>query len=225
MLGKLLRPVGKGIALLFAMLVLYVLAALLFWGVSILGDEASAAPGEMIPIYVYADHFHADILIPLAADNSDWDFLIESPGFPVAREQIKMLSIGWGSRSFYLQMREWDQLTLGLSLKALSFDDTVMHVTAYHFDRLDLNDPLVRRHYISQDGYRKLLAFIRQSHQFDEAGNVLPIPDKGYYNNDTFFVANGRYQPLRTCNQWTAEALRQAGVSAPLWAPFSFALR
>jgi len=122
-------------------------------------------------------------------------------------------------------MREWNQLSLGLSLKALAFDDTVMHITAYRSNAMNIDHPMLSLRYIDQEGYQKLLAFIRQSHKLDRRQHAIHLPNNGYGPNDTFFVAAGHYHLIRTCNQWTAEALRQAGLVAPLWAPFSYSLK
>ncbi|MEJ1366515.1 MAG: DUF2459 domain-containing protein, partial [Candidatus Sedimenticola sp. (ex Thyasira tokunagai)] len=54
---------------------------------------------------------------------------------------------------------------------------------------------------------------------------AIHIPGMGYGVNDSFFEGTGNYNLIRTCNQWTGEALRQAGISVPRWAPFSHTLR
>ncbi|MCP3669466.1 MAG: TIGR02117 family protein [Gammaproteobacteria bacterium] len=203
----------------------YILIALAFFGASRLNSKTGVTTGQIIPIYLFADKFHADVVIPINPMDSVWDYLLEREDFPVPRGQIKMLSIGWGSREFYLNMREWNQLSLDLSLKAMAFDYTVMHISAYRSDAVDLDHPQVSRRYINQSGYQQLLQFIRQSHKLDYNQRAIHIPNMGYGKNDAFFEADGRYHPLRTCNQWTGEALRQAGIMAPLWTPFSYSLK
>jgi hypothetical protein len=36
-----------------------------------------------------------------------------------------------------------------------------------------------------------------------------------------FYEANGPYSAFYTCNSWTGEALRAAGVKTGLWTPLS----
>lgn len=223
-LNKLLSLLMKTALLLVAVILLYLLAALAFFGLAQLDMRAVAKPAQLIPVYLFADAFHADLMIPINAMDAEWDYLLSTADFPVPREQVKLLSFGWGSREFYLKMREWDQLSLGLALKAMAYDATVMHVTAHRSDSVKIDHPMVYRRFIDQRGYQRLLEIIRRSHQLDQRKRAVPIPGMGYSDNDAFFVAIGRYHPLRTCNQWTGEALRQAGLKVALWAPFSFAL-
>lgn len=211
--------------LLFLVVLIYLLTALGFFGAARLNTAAVPKTEQSIPIYLFADDFHADLMIPIDPMQPKWDYLLATKDFPVPRAQIKLLSFGWGSNEFYLKMREWSQLSLGLGLKALAFDATVMHVTAYRNDAVKTDHPMVSRRYINREGYQRLLDFIRRSHKLGKHQHATHIPNMGYRANDTFFVANGRYHPLRTCNQWTGEALRQAGINAPLWAPFPHALK
>ena len=44
----------------------------------------------------------------------------------------------------------------------------------------------------------------------------------GYGVRDAFFLANGRYTIIDTCNQWTGQALRAGGAPVAPWTPFSF---
>ena len=41
-------------------------------------------------------------------------------------------------------------------------------------------------------------------------------------DRDAFYVANGRYTIIDTCNQWTGRALRLGGAPVAPWTPFSF---
>lgn len=211
--------------LLVLMLMVYLLAALASYGLSRLERETVVGREASVPIYLFADDFHADLMIPIDAMDPAWDYLLAGGDLPVPRRKIKLLSIGWGSREFYLNMREWNQLSLDLSLKALAFDATVMHITAYRSDAVKLDHPLVSRRHINLEGYRKLMIFIRQGFQLDRQHSAIHIPGMGYGGNDTFFEAVGNYNPIQTCNQWTGAAMRQAGVSVPRWSPFSHTLK
>ncbi|MEJ1489564.1 MAG: TIGR02117 family protein [Candidatus Sedimenticola sp. (ex Thyasira tokunagai)] len=222
---KLLLLLFKTGLLLVLLLIGYLLAALISYGLSSLEGQSVIEAEASVPIYLFADDFHADLMIPIDAMDPAWDYLFANGDLSVPRREIKLLSIGWGSREFYLNMREWDQLTLDLSLKALAFDATVMHITAYRSDVVKLDHPMVSRRHINLDGYGKLMQFIRQGFAMDSYQRAIHIPGMGYGVNDSFFEGTGNYNLIRTCNQWTGEALRQAGISAPRWAPFSHTLR
>ncbi len=62
--------------------------------------------------------------------------------------------------------------------------------------------------------YRRLAAYIRAS--FRDGGARY----RGYAGYDAFYEANGRYSAVRTCNAWTGDALRFAGVRVGWWTPF-----
>jgi uncharacterized protein (TIGR02117 family) len=204
--------------------IMYLFTALAFYLHFKLTADKQATNGHDINIYLVADNFHADIVIPVDADNQQWDFLFKSTRFPVARNQIRLLSFGWGSREFYLKMRHWSQFDISLGLKAITFDHTVMHVTAYQAAQLDSNHPLVTNFKINQQGYEKLVNYIKSSYKLNQQA-AIAIPGQGYHFNDMFFEAHGLYNPVMTCNQWTAEALNEAGIKTPLWVPFTFMLK
>ena len=78
---------------------------------------------------------------------------------------------------------------------------------------------------LSADQYRRLADFIEQSFGHDAAGAPIPIAGAHYFGrHDAFFEGRGHYSAFNTCNEWTRQALVQAGQPAPLWAPFDVAL-
>ncbi len=73
---------------------------------------------------------------------------------------------------------------------------------------------------ISGANYLKIIKFLKDTFQLDAAGNKIKI-SYGYDNSDSFYEAKGSYSILRTCNDWTAEALQKAEVNTPLWSTLS----
>jgi uncharacterized protein (TIGR02117 family) len=69
--------------------------------------------------------------------------------------------------------------------------------------------------------YRKLAIHIRQSFGIDSSGRTIPLRGRGYGPADIFYEGRGRYDAYRTCNEWTGEALRAAGVRTGVWTPLS----
>ena len=41
-----------------------------------------------------------------------------------------------------------------------------------------------------------------------------------YGNSDAFYDATGSYSLFHTCNSWTNNALKAAGMKASVWTPF-----
>ena len=68
-----------------------------------------------------------------------------------------------------------------------------------------------------------LVNFIENLFQLDAAGNKIKI-SYGYDNTYYFYEAKGSYFILRTCNDWTAEALQRLDVNTPLWFTLSSAI-
>ena len=84
--------------------------------------------------------------------------------------------------------------------------------------------PKVQRFRIEQNQLDQLISFVRRTFRTDDKGGAVSIRNAGYSPRDVFFEANGNYHLFNTCNNWTAAALRQAGIRAPLWAPFAFGI-
>ncbi|MFL6734580.1 MAG: DUF2459 domain-containing protein, partial [Sphingomicrobium sp.] len=68
--------------------------------------------------------------------------------------------------------------------------------------------------------YRRLWTAIRSDFEADEHRRAIHVRDSGYGPTDTFYRATGKASAIRTCNSWTADRLRLAGVKTSLWPPF-----
>jgi uncharacterized protein (TIGR02117 family) len=74
---------------------------------------------------------------------------------------------------------------------------------------------------LTDAAYRRLARHIMQSFDLDAQGRSKPLLGRGYGPADIFYEARGSYNAYRTCNEWTGEALRAAGVRTGIWTPFS----
>jgi uncharacterized protein (TIGR02117 family) len=119
------------------------------------------------------------------------------------------LEVGWGDREFYLA----PQGTLWLALKAAVWSTSaVLHVVAFDGppDRSFAGREVVALR-VSERGFRRLVDFVRDAWATNESGGPIPL-GPGLYPRSRFYLATGRYFLLRTCNTWTAAALRAAGL-------------
>jgi len=64
---------------------------------------------------------------------------------------------------------------------------------------------------VSRVGLSGLQKFLQRSIQSDSAGRPVGLGE-GPYLGSVFFAATGTYDALYTCNTWTADALRSAGL-------------
>ncbi|OVE46105.1 TIGR02117 family protein [Chromobacterium violaceum] len=176
-------------------------------------------PSSGIPIYLDSNGVHTSLIMPVKSDAMDW-----TTAFPP--EHIRRtdryahspyISIGWGSKVFFLTIQNWEDLSVGKALAALAFDQSVLHVE-YLPQPKEGKD--TRRILVSPEQYRRLVDFIRASAPLDARGRAAQEPGYHYYDNDAFYAAHGRYNPIVTCNQWTRDALAAIGVRTALWSPF-----
>ena len=119
------------------------------------------------------------------------------------------LEFGWGAREFYMA----SEGTLGLALEAVLWPSpAVLHVVRFDgpvqqfFRQREIVEILV-----SDRGFQRLAAFIGDAYAKDGSGRTTVV-GRGQYANSRFYAAREKYSLLKTCNTWTARALRSAGL-------------
>lgn len=175
-----------------------------------------------VPIYVSSvNHFHAEIIVPVHHPAYDWRQHLPLQQLGPNADRYQYLSFGWGDRAFFMNA-SYDPVTF--------FDvlflpgPTVMHVWGHPATALELGSAFtVKKLYLSQAEYLQLAKFILKSFQYDGQGKTRYLR-QGLYPDSGFFEAEGTYSILRTCNVWTADALRQADINTPLWAALAPAI-
>ncbi len=179
------------------------------------GEEA----GSEVPIFVVSNGVHTDLVVPVRNEIHDWSRIIRFEHTRASDSSRKWVSFGWGDKGFYLETPSWSDLKVSTAFNAaFSLGTTAMH-TEFH-NRLKENDHCVAMR-LHPDQYRKLVAFISGSFQKDGTGFVIPISTNAVYGkHDAFYEALGSYSMLKTCNTWTNEALKSAGLKACLWTPW-----
>jgi uncharacterized protein (TIGR02117 family) len=204
------------LAALGAVVVAYGIAGLV--GGAFATNRAWAPAEAGVRIYVEDNGIHTSIIVPVVAQGLDWRDLVRPEDLREPRfAGHSHLSIGWGDRAFYMGTPRWADLRPTTVLRAaFGSEDTVLHVG-------HLAEPVgeagVRSVVLRPDEYRRLVAFIRGSFATGPDGRAGSVP--GYGRSDAFYAAHGRYSAIRTCNSWTGEALRHAGVRMGAWTPFS----
>jgi uncharacterized protein (TIGR02117 family) len=177
-------------------------------------------PADGVTIFVRTNGVHTWIVVPKQAAGVDWRPLsdprhIKDPRFGWGGH----LAIGFGNRDFYLNTPTWWDLRPTTALAAaFGRGPALMHV-----QHVWNPQPAPDQHPITltEDQYRSLAAHMRESFVLDASGRPHPLVGRGYGNSDVFYEGRGRYDGRRTCNEWTGEALRTAGVKVGVWTPFS----
>ena len=150
-------------------------------------------------IYLSDNGIHVDLVIP---------------------ENEKYMSYGWGSEIFYLNTPTWDDLTVANAYKALfSEPSSVMHVTTYN----QIENSWIKIE-VNEKQLSNIKYLINKSFKLDNNRNRVKFKDAGYYHNDKFYKAVGRYSCFRTCNSWTNTLLKKNNIKAAFWTPFNFGI-
>jgi uncharacterized protein (TIGR02117 family) len=213
-----LRISLRALAALAALPALYLLAALLLGAVPANRDWTE--PAEGVRIFVRTNGVHTWLLVPKVTPEMDWRRYapgedLRDPGWGAGDH----LALGYGNRTFYLETPTWGDLTMkNAFLAAFGRGRSLMHADHDHDPKpTDYQRPLT----LSREQYRRLAEHIGASFQRDAAGRTMPVLGRGYGGSDMFYEAVGPYSAFYTCNSWTGEALRAAGVRMGVWTPFS----
>jgi uncharacterized protein (TIGR02117 family) len=220
-----LRAGAAILALGCCSLLLYALCAL---GLGLLQvNRDYRAPPQGVTIYLQHNGVHTDLLLPLANAQADWGAAFPARDFapgpaPARPDAAAFVAIGWGDAGFYFDTPTWADLRVPVALRALSgTGPSVIHV---EYMAAPAAAPNLRRLVLSPAEYARLVGHVEAAFARDARGERVAYPGRGYTANDTFYAARGHFSPLVTCNEWVREALADAGVRVPAWAPFRYAL-
>ena len=199
---------------LLAVPLLYLAAALAGSLIPVNRDWREPASGETV--YVVSNGVHTDLILPVEAQGLDWRSLLHRADFADPDPAARWLAFGMGERRVYLETPRWRDIRLGTILAALVGGERVMHVEW-------VGDPQwhARAIRLRPEEYRRLWSAIHAGFALDAAGRPKHIAHPGYGPADAFYEGVGRASAINTCNAWTTDRLRIAGVKTSLWSPFA----
>jgi uncharacterized protein (TIGR02117 family) len=176
-------------------------------------NNAWRQPARGVRIFVESNGVHTGFVLPKVAAGVDWRNLAPARDLSDPRYgRFDHVVIGWGEKAFFLETKTWADVRPGTVLAAaIGSSHTLMHVEHVPAPAVGAD---VRAVVLSEAEYRRLAAFIAAS--FRSGGARYP----GYAGYDVFYDALGRYDAVATCNAWTGDALRHAGVRVGAWTPF-----
>lgn len=163
--------------------------------------------------------------IYLTSNGIHLDIILEAEDIPQLFQeklaitgQSNYLAVGWGEKAFYLNVREWKDLTLEAACTAsLGLNESLLHLVSYRSVQNDWVKVALCEHQLEG-----LKAYIGKSLYLNEKANVASYT--GYGKNDVFYKAYGNYSCINTCNTWANTAFKEVGMKASLWTPFDFGL-
>ena len=202
---------GRAIAAILALPALYLVAALIGSLLTVNREWREAAEGTTI--YIADNGFHTDIIMPVRANGLDWERLLKRSDVAQALPAPQWIAFGVGERAVFLETPRWRDLRLPVAARALTRGERIVHVEWVSSPAYAAREIRLR-----PDEYRRLWAAVRSS--FRDA-RPQRIAHKGYGTADAFYLGVGHASAFSTCNQWTVDVLRLAGVKASLWSPFT----
>lgn len=208
------RFVLRGLVALLGFVALYFGAAEALARIAV--NRAADPLAGSIDVYLVSNGVHVDVWVPARSEHRDWSTWLP-PEVPVDPDGY--VAFGWGDRGFYLEVPTWDDLTVGVALKAVFLPSaTAMHVSSYA--GRPYPGPSVHLLGVTPEAYRDLCAYVERGFALDSAGRPRLIDHPGYGQNDRFFEGRGSYHLFNTCNVWTNGAVKALGQRAAVWAPF-----
>lgn len=169
-------------------------------------------------IYLQTNGVHTDLVLPVKNEIYDWSKQIDMRSTKSQDTTAQFIAIGWGDKGFYLETPTWADLKASTALKAaFGLSSTAMHCTFYKHITENKSRKKIE---ISFEQYKQLIAFINRSFKWQHNKTVLVNTSVRYDEYDTFYEAVGTYSLFKTCNTWTNQALKAAGLKACYWAAF-----
>lgn len=211
----------KALGVILGMIVLYAILGYLLPFIEVSAKD----DGEQkeIPIYIYTNGVHTDIVMPVKNELHDWSTKIPFANTTSKKTDYNYVGIGWGDKGFYLDTPTWADLKFSTAVKAAFWmSESAMH-TSFYKTMTEASD--CKKIMISKKQYQDLVKFIDSKFDRDTNGNYILIPTKAVYSdNDAFYDAKGSYSFLNTCNTWANDALKAAGQKAAWWTPTDYGI-
>jgi len=201
--------------LLFKFLILLILSVII--GIIPVNHNYTPEPVG-IEIYIASNGVHTDFVLPVKTSIIDWQTLFAADHFNNGWRYAPFIAFGWGDRGFYLNTPEWKDLRLSTALNAMFISSSsAMHVSLW---RVPVEDDLTIKVRLSEHEYQCLVSYILDSFKWGPDNLALKIDHPGYGDFDLFFESSLKFYLFRTCNVWTNQGLKQAGIRTSLWTPY-----
>lgn len=176
----------------------------------------SQSPPAIHTIQLCAGWAHTDFVIPLELARSD-AFRPIGTYVPENLTDSEFVMIGWGDYRFFTEVPGFSDLRPTLALRALAG----RHETALRIQIVSERNLPEHCSGLSLDkaGQNALAEHFRSSIADPETAL------SGSFAGLTYLKSHKSYGVFHTCNDWTSDAFRKAGLPAARWtAPFAFSV-
>lgn len=153
-------------------------------------------------IYIVKHRWHTGIIFNRKEAN---------PYFPAMKNEFlnaKYFEAGWGDLDFYTA----DKGNVLLALKAVLWPTkSALHIVAYQrHPALIYGKNRIAEILISNQGFINLIKYINDSYALDSDSLNIQI-NEASQGPSRFYLSNEKYHGFKTCNVWTAKAIRKTG--------------
>jgi uncharacterized protein (TIGR02117 family) len=214
LIDRILLFLGWAVAGLASLFSAYLLAVLI--GGHIMVNTHFEESPDGVAIYAISNGFHVNLYLPAKHPEKNWLALFgreDNPDNP-----YEYVFFGWGDRLFFRHVPTWEKLDYGIALKAGLWPTRAGIYAGFITYLPRLKDREGAKIMISDAQYSRLCDFIEPYIILDRRGKPIPL-EVNYSSLEDYYLANGRYTLLHTCNNWANLALKYAGVRSCLWSP------
>lgn len=172
--------------------------------------------------YVSSADIHTEFIFPVSNELFNWTEIIPVNLVTNKIPEPKYISIGWGSRDFFFNMKTWDEINYPVVLKAIFLPgESTLHVeylkdTGKGTEKFPL--------FLTKKEYLDLISYVKNFFILDSERKVQKISDFSYYETDKFFKSYGSYHMFNTCNMWTQKGLEKINALRPIWSPGKYGI-
>ena len=142
--------------------------------------------------YIASNGVHLDLILPRKYLSSK---LLEDLNVPTS---VAYITFGWGDREFYLKTPTWADFSLVTGLKATFLrQETVIHISLLTNQQAHWQLVPLCNHQT-----QLLNDYLKKWFKYPGSNNLVEIKASGYPVSDRFYLANGNYNYINTCNNW-----------------------
>ncbi len=192
---------------------LYMIATLV--GSHVPANRSWTPPKEGVDIFVETNGVHVSLIVPISAAGEDLSDLIRPDQLSNPDLYGTHAMIGWGHGRVYRNAPTWGDVKSGdIGSAIVGSNDTTLHI--YHLINPQPSSyrKLLR---ISPQQFRLLVSEVRSTFRLNNRGDSVAYP--AYAPDNLFYDSHGHYSAINTCNNWTGNILRKAGVRMGIWTP------
>ena len=127
---KIFQIILKVIATVIGLVIIYAVLALTIPYLPV--QKKATNDVADIPIYIYTNGVHTDIVMPIKTNQVDWSKKILFENTTSKSTNFNYVGIGWGDKGFYLDTPTWAELKVSTAFHAAFWlGESAMHTTFY----------------------------------------------------------------------------------------------